>query len=779
MVKLWKNRPLFAVTSVFMGAALTGFFLVGWAKLLLSGLFALTTIILVGLYLLGKHRKPLIKPPRLWLTICLLLAALAAMLQSFLSIDRPQASAEAYVGRECTVVATVKECKGQGGQMSTYALDVHWINGEDANYDGLLTCYYVADLQPGYTILLSPEVISLSQACGDIYEEYLLMGEGIFTGFVSMQETDYTILSDQPSSLSMSLAQHRMMLSEKMSQVFGEKAAGLPSALLLGEREHLEDDTKQNFSRTGVSHLLAISGLHMTMLFGLLALILKLFRIPPRVRAVILGIGAVTYLIYLGFPPSATRAIIMLGMTYLSALCFAGADPLTSLGVAGAGILLFSPVSVADIGFWMSFSATLGLLIFSPVSRKDFDNRPLRRWPVRLFRQGMEKLGRGLLTGTAAVACSLWVVAPVMGELSLLSPIMTLVLTPFVGVLLILVPLTMLTLSTPLGEPLVWLVQRICSIITHLCEACAEPSWVIISLRHMVVPFLSVAMILLTLLLLGLSLRRKKLVLVPMAAGWLIIGLVLGLHSASQTDNIKVSYLVPSTASEMLVMARGQEAVILELSNGSRRSFLTAAEEASQYGATELSAVVLTDYHSRTSGSLWMLMNRETVRALWMPRPTCEEDYYLMLSCLEMAEKTDTPAIIYDHGDKLTLFGDMSLTVERDMLERSVQPVLLVTLETPSEKLTLCGRSIFESELALSALVSMLVSMEDSETVIFSGKGPVMKAPMNCVFGLDTGSVYFADKVVAGHLLPECYPEGDVSITVGQGRFRMSLEPET
>ncbi len=774
-MKLWKNRPLFAVTSVFMGAALTGFFLAGTAKLIFVGLFVLAAVILSCLYLLRKRRGQMVKPTRVLLSVCLLSAASVALLQSFLSIDKAQASAEAYVGQDCTVVATVKECKGQGGQMSTYALDVHWINGEAVDYDGLLTCYYVAGLQPGYTVLLSPEVIPLSEACGDIYEEYLLMGEGILTGFISLQETDYTILSDEPDTFLMSLARHRMMLSEKMSLAFGKDAAGLPSALLLGERGHLEDSTKRDFSRAGVSHLLAISGLHMTLLFGLLALILKLFRIPPRVRAVILGIIAVAYLVYLGFPPSATRAVIMLGMTYLSVLCFAGADPLTSLGIAGAAILLFSPISVADIGFWMSFSATLGLLTVLTMSRGTAQRPDQGGRPIRWLCRGFHKLGQGILAGVAAITFSLWVVAPVMGELSLLSPVMTLVLTPLVGALLILVPIAMLTPGTPLGEGLVWLVQRICGIITHLCEVCAKPPWAVISLRHGAVPFLAVIIILFTLLLLGLSLRKRKVVLVPMVAGWLVIGAILGLHSAGQAKTLQVSYLVPSTTSEMLVMTQGQAAVILELSNGSRRSFLAAAEEASQRGATELSAVVLTDYHARTSGSLWMLMNRETVRALWMPRPTCEEDYYLMLSCLEMAEKTNTPAVIYDHGDELILFGEMTLTVARDMLKRSVQPVLLVTLESPSEKLTLCGRSIFESELALSALASM----EASDTVIFSNKGPVMKAPMGCVFGAETDAVYFADRQVAGYLRPDSYPGADVRITIGQGRFRMSLKQET
>ena len=765
-MKIWSNRPLFMVTSVFLGAALGGFFLEGLAKQICFLIFASAALLLAGLLIFKKRIGRRIRTQQMLTAACLLAAAAIAMLQSYLSIDRPLASAKSYVGRDCVVLATVEECKGHGDQMSTYALDIHWINGESVSYDGLLTCYHVADLRPGYTVLLSPEVIPLSQACGGIYEEYLLVSEGRFAGFSSTEETDYTILSEEPEGIGMLLSRHRMMLSEKMALVFGKEAAGLPSALLLGERGQLTDQTKRDFARTGVSHILAISGLHMTLLFGLLALLLRLFRIPARVRAIILGISALAYLIYLGFPPSATRAVIMLGATYLSTLCFAGADPLTSLGLAGAVILLVSPTSVADIGFWMSFSSTLGLLTISQntLMSSHGGGCPLKRRAAAI--------GRGLCAGIGAVTFSLWVVAPVMGELSLLSPIMTLVLTPLIALLLLLVPLAMLTLGTPLGEALIWLVQQLSDLITQLCASCAKPSWVVISLRHPLIPFLAIAMILLTLLLLGLTLRRKYTVFMPMAAGWLIIGLVLGIHHGTQVGNVNVSYLVPSTTSEMLVMTQGHEAVILELSNGSRHSLLTAADEAAQNGATEMAAVILTDYHTRTSGSIQMLMHRAVVRRLCLPRPTCEEDYYVMLACLEAAENTSTSVIIYDHGNPLTLFGDMNLTVERQMLDRSVQPVLLVTLETPSEKLTLCGRSIFESELASSALESI----RESQTVIFSNKGPLMKAPMDCTLQSPTSSVYFANKEVAAYLSPSCYPREDLLSIIGQGRFRMTLQ---
>lgn len=774
-MRLWRNRPLFAVTCTFMGTALLGFFLLPWAKALMATLGLLWAVLWVTVGLIRRKRIGGSLPTRGILAVCLLLCMSTAMLQSLWAIDRAETKVKTYEGESCEVVGTVIECRSRGGQMSTYVLEVSSVNKASISYRALLTCYYIADFKPGYELLLTADAVPLTEATGDIYEEYLLMGDGIFGGLVSMTENDYTVLREEPETLTLTLARYRHALSAELEQLFGEEAAGLPSALLLGERGYLEDDTKRDFERTGVSHLLAISGLHMTLIFGMLALILKLLRLSPRVRAVILGVTAAVYLVLLGFPPSATRAIIMLGMTYLASLCFAQADPLTSLGLAGACILLISPTTVADVGFWMSFSATLGLLSVHSLTVKPINGKQKCGWLRKLLAQGGRKLASGLGTGIVAMTFSLWIVTPVMGETSLLSAPMTLLLTPLVGLLLLLVPLALLTSSTIVGPLLVTAVRAVADAITELCAVCAKPAWVTISLRDTVYSLIAVGIIALTLLLLGLSLKHKWTVLVPMAAGWLAIFAIWGVQYSKATQDLQVSYLIPSSTSEVLVMTRGREAVICELSNGSRTSLLTAAEEASAQGATEISALVLTDYHSRTSSALARLLRRETVRALWMPRPTNEEDYYLMLACLEAAEQTETPAVIYDHGDELTLFGAATLTLERTELERSVQPVLLLTLETPTDTMTLCGRSILESELVLPALLRMA----ESDTVILSNRGPVLKAPMDCVFGPETKTVYMANETVAAHLSPACYPREDMITVIGQGRWRMTLSDDT
>ena len=221
-------------------------------------------------------------------------------------------------------------------------------------------------------------------------------------------------------------------------------------------------------------------------------------------------------------------------------------------------------------------------------------------------------------------------------------------------------------------------------------------------------------------------------------------------------------------------MTRGHEAVICELSNGSRRSFLIAAEEAVRRGATELSTVILTDYHTSTSGSLLQLCRRETVRALWLPKPTNEDDYFLMLACLEVASLTNTPVSIYHHGQDLTLFGAAEVTVERTEIKRSARPILIITLETPTEKTVICGRSFLESDLAIPAFMTIA----ESNRVIFSNQGPVLKQAINCALSHEIEEIYLANKTVAAYLDPNHYPGEGVMVVIGQGRFDMALKEQ-
>ena len=771
---IFHRRPLFLLCTVFMLSSLIGLALPVTGKwhagilLLAAGL--------VSLFIFLRRRK---RSTAILLAVAAVLSC-AALLRSH----------QTFAGRTVTylrgleqtavqVTGTVTDRRGSGGNLTAYTLSMDTVNGRAVDGLAVLTCYYVSELHPGCEVSLTATLIPLEEAAGDGYSAVALCGDGYVAGLVSEDEQTVTVLERNSRALSVLAGGLRRTLAARLDLLAGKDAKGLPSALLLGDRTYLADDVRRDFSRAGVAHLLAISGLHITLLFGILEGLLRLIRIPKRARAVCLGIGALGYLMLLGFPPSATRAAIMLGFTYLSYLLSGQSDPLTSLGVAGAVILAVTPRAVADAGFWMSYLATMGILTVLPLMETC-----LRTISARVGHPLWQGLCTALLrfacavaVGVVAMSFTLTVVAAVIGEMSLLSPVSTLLLSPFCALIAVLSPICLLCMGTPVAQVPGGFLRGVSALMTHLAEWMAEPPSVVVSLRHpAVLPVAAVMLVsVLVLLAIRLPLRRRWLVCLPLLAGWTALALLLTAHAVMTRDEISVTYLQPSTASESLVLVSGREGFVCDLSNGSLSSMTASVREAKRRGATELSVLMLTHYHTRTSGTLATILNRETVRGLWMPKPTSEEEYYLLMSCLEKAEAAGVSVTLFDTGECLRVFGEGSISLETAALKRSVQPVLLVSLDmSPLDReqdtLVYCGSAVFESDLADAAAERIACA----DVVIFGSHGPLFKKPYG--EGLDLTRVSAVIFSAHGNAAAWCDPEAlpaDTPLWQGQKRFAL------
>lgn len=141
------------------------------------------------------------------------------------------------------------------------------------------------------------------------------------------------------------------------------------SAMTLGEKSHVSRRMRDVFSHTGTSHVLALSGLHLGIIFSLLQYLLTFggrfsrMRVPAQV-AIILFVWF--YAVVAGMPVSLVRASVMCTLVCMSAL--AGGNPLSegNLYLAAFLILLFAPLSLFDVGFQMSFVSVLSILKLMP-----------------------------------------------------------------------------------------------------------------------------------------------------------------------------------------------------------------------------------------------------------------------------------------------------------------------------------------------------------------------------------------------------------------------------
>jgi len=140
------------------------------------------------------------------------------------------------------------------------------------------------------------------------------------------------------------------------------RAANFLGAVFLGRRELLGKE-KELFSRAGVSHLLAISGLHIGLTAAILFFVLRIFWVPFRMSLIISVFFLYFYALLAGASPATVRAVIMYSVFALSFLIKRRVNIFNALGLAGIIILLLRSVSVFEIGFQLSFLSVFSILI--------------------------------------------------------------------------------------------------------------------------------------------------------------------------------------------------------------------------------------------------------------------------------------------------------------------------------------------------------------------------------------------------------------------------------
>ncbi len=153
------------------------------------------------------------------------------------------------------------------------------------------------------------------------------------------------------------------------------REAALARGFVLGEDEQVDEQTIDDFRRSGLSHLLAVSGQNVALLALLAMPALAALGIPLRARLVwLLGLIAV-YVPLAGAGPSIQRAGIMGALSVLATLAGRRASRLYALAIAAVVLLVVEPTIAADIGWQLSFAAVLGILIFAAPLRAALGDR--------------------------------------------------------------------------------------------------------------------------------------------------------------------------------------------------------------------------------------------------------------------------------------------------------------------------------------------------------------------------------------------------------------------
>ncbi|MCX7710445.1 MAG: DNA internalization-related competence protein ComEC/Rec2 [Clostridia bacterium] len=158
--------------------------------------------------------------------------------------------------------------------------------------------------------------------------------------------------------------QIRNRIVSVISKSLPAEQAGLLNGMLIGYREGLTEETKESFSDAGLTHIMAASGMNVAFIVFPLFFILKKLRMRESIANPMIILILIMFVFVTGFSPSILRAVIMAIVLLAAKMIRREADVMTSIAFAALILLIFNPQSLFDVGFQLSFAATLSIILF-------------------------------------------------------------------------------------------------------------------------------------------------------------------------------------------------------------------------------------------------------------------------------------------------------------------------------------------------------------------------------------------------------------------------------
>ncbi len=186
-----------------------------------------------------------------------------------------------------------------------------------------------------------------------------------------------------------------LTMKARLLHLLPPQIAGVLLGITLGDRSAITPEIRSSFRRAGVAHLLAVSGLHVGFVVGLLYAVLGWLSGWARFAGIyVLAMG---FLFLTGLPISGIRAFIMILLWDAGRQMGGRVPSLNSLGVATILILLWRPLAFLHVGFHLSFLAVLGILLFYPLLRGMFHVKPSGWWDLILVSLSAQSILSGYL----------------------------------------------------------------------------------------------------------------------------------------------------------------------------------------------------------------------------------------------------------------------------------------------------------------------------------------------------------------------------------------------
>ena len=285
-----------------------------------------------------------------------------------------------------------------------------------------------------------------AQDFGFDYQKYLGRKQIYFQGYAP---NSFQVAEKENLTLSEKIKQKRLEILQNIDQAkLSEKSKEFTKGIILADRTEMDRETVEDFSKSGLVHILAISGSHMAIIFWLILLLLKPI-FPANFRNVPIVISLIfiwLFAIFIDFGSSVIRSCIMITAYYFYVLLQRKPDLLHAMAISGLAILIFDTNQLFDVGFQLSFIAVFGIFWL---------NEPILKYLPKPKNNVQNFLVNVVSISIAAQLATLPLVIFYFHQYSLISVIANLVVIPFSEVIIVFALL--MTILLGFGFDISWL----------------------------------------------------------------------------------------------------------------------------------------------------------------------------------------------------------------------------------------------------------------------------------------------------------------------------------
>ncbi len=616
-------------------------------------------------------------------------------------------------GKTHTAVAVVEEIHYEKAYASSYRLQMQDVDGETCTVGAILEIPFAGSLSVGDTVTFEGIFTELT----DEYA-YYQRSRGILLS-ASTDDFDVTMGKTPKASVFERL---REAIAENFETHIGGKEAGYAKALLIGVRDELDGGTSLSYQRLGISHVLAVSGMHFSVIVGGLDLFLRALTVSKRKKNIILIVFSLIFAAICGFSASIARAFIMFCIYYIADSIGEKSDSLTSLFFAASCIVTVNPWAVYDAGLWLSVFSTLGILLVVPSLNRMIRRKKDGNLVCRIGRKCLHAFLTTTVMNFTALFFTMPIVYALYGGISLLSPIANLIFIPLTSLILYLLIFLTIFGFVPILAPFLGMLSKELILFSdNIAKTLSDMRGIYVSIRY---PF---AFVILIFMILGVLfvLFYKEFRVRNLAAVFLICGVVFGISLGIYTkmgEDETYLYLQTDGKNDMLGVVDDGEVLLMDVTSGGQRMPEKAVETIADYYRCEIDTYLVTHLHAYHAGTLKRLTEEIKIHRILLPEAETEQDTRYLQDIMNALDGVCEIVLYPRDGSVFAEVGETVLRLPKyETISRSTHPLISVSARTAhTDAWIYCGASSMED-------MELWEEVRAYRTVIFGAHGPKVK----------------------------------------------------